>query len=139
MFLLTFVVFSSPSLAHSSTYDFLFQPPRPSYPPPPPPPKSFQSPILYQKKKEKEEEICERFGMNTKKQDSVFMELSSSIDFYMPCSLVTLTYVKTVKLLTPTHTHTHPLHKDTPSCYRGCFTVACELQDPFCPLAYAGS
>jgi hypothetical protein len=29
------------------------------------------------------------------------MELSSSIDFYMPCSLVILTYVKTGKLLTP--------------------------------------
>ena len=39
--------------------------------------------------------------MNTKKQGSVFMELSSSIDFYMPCSLVILTYVKAGKLHTP--------------------------------------
>jgi hypothetical protein len=42
------------------------------------------------------------------------MELSSSIDFYMPCTLVILTYVKAGKLNTPTH----PLHKDTPSLYR---------------------
>ena len=57
--------------------------------------------------------------MNTKKQGSVFMELSSSIDFYMPCTLVILTYVKAGKL----HTPTHPLHKDTPSLYEGYFTV----------------
>jgi len=55
------------------------------------------------------------------------MELSSSIDFYMPCTLVILTYVKAGKLhtppLNPLPPTIHPLHKDTPSLYEGYFTV----------------
>lgn len=118
MFLLIFVVFLlPPSHTHPHTTSY-FNPltPHPSYPP-----SSFK--VLFYTKKE---EICERFGMNTKKQGSVFMELSSSIDFYMPCTLVILTYVKAGKLHTPTHPPPppiHPLHKDTPSLYEGYFTV----------------
>jgi hypothetical protein len=33
-----------------------------------------------------------------KEQGSVFMELNSSIDFYIPCTLLILTYVKTTQL-----------------------------------------
>jgi len=99
MFLLIFVVFLlPPSHTHPPTTSYF----NPLTPPPLLSTKFFQSPILYKKK----EEICEPFGMNTKKkQGSVFMELSSSIDFYMPCSLVILTYVKAEKLHTPTHRH----------------------------------
>jgi hypothetical protein len=38
-----------------------------------------------------------------KKQDEVFMELNISIDFYIPCTLVILTYVKTGHPLSPFH------------------------------------
>ena len=54
--------------------------------------------------------------MNTeKKKDSVFMELSSSIDFYMPCTLVILTYVKARETV---HPHSPPSQRHSKSLLR---------------------
>jgi hypothetical protein len=63
-----------------------------STPTPPPPKAVFSNFYFYTKRKEKRTVWSE---YKKKKQVAVFMELSSSIDFYIPCTLVILTYVKT--------------------------------------------
>lgn len=111
MFLLIFVVFLlPPSHTHPRTTSY-FNPltPHPSYP------RSSFKVLFYTKKKR----YVNGLEWIQKKQGPVFMELSSSIDFYMPCTLVILTYVKAGKL----HTLTHPLHKALQSLYEGYFTV----------------
>ena len=97
MFLLIFVVFLlPPSHTHPRTTSY-FNPLTPI-----PPIHGVLSKSYFIEKKKKR--YVNGLEWIQKKQGSVFMELRSSIDFYMPCTLVILTYVKAGKL----HTHTHP-------------------------------